>query len=164
MIATEQWIFLCAAHKSPRECSAIDYMRHTLDFVAVQLNDPKRYPSRILVKEKDVSKLGNACRRIYRIFAHAYYQHRKVYDEFEAETKLCERFTKFVRRYNMCSDENLIVPCEGAPENAKNMEKTEMKSRQEKREQMKKSSFDQKSDEGESEISEKDDNTVILAD
>ena len=43
MIATEQWIFLCAAHKTPKECPAVDYMRHTLDFVAVQLNDPKRY-------------------------------------------------------------------------------------------------------------------------
>ena len=30
MIATEQWIFLCAAHKTPKECCSIDYMRHTL--------------------------------------------------------------------------------------------------------------------------------------
>ena len=27
MTATDQWIFLCAAHKSPKECSAIDYTR-----------------------------------------------------------------------------------------------------------------------------------------
>ena len=27
MTATDQWIFLCAAHKSPKECSAIAYTR-----------------------------------------------------------------------------------------------------------------------------------------
>ena len=27
MTATEQWIFLCAAHKTPKECPAIDYTR-----------------------------------------------------------------------------------------------------------------------------------------
>jgi len=31
MTATEQWIFLCAAHKTPKECPAMDYTRHTLD-------------------------------------------------------------------------------------------------------------------------------------
>merc|ERR1711934_1055315 len=82
MTATEQWIFLCAAHKTPKECCSIDYMRHTLDFVAMQLNAGKRFPSRVAVKEAAVQKLGNICRRVYRIFAHAYYQHRKIYDEF----------------------------------------------------------------------------------
>ena len=33
MTATEQWIFLCAAHKTPKECPAIDYTR----------SDPKNY-------------------------------------------------------------------------------------------------------------------------
>ena len=28
MTATEQWIFLCAAHKTPKECPAIDYTRY----------------------------------------------------------------------------------------------------------------------------------------
>ena len=95
MIATEQWIFLCAAHKTPKECFAIDYMRHTLDFVAIQLNDPKKYPTRTTIKEGSIQKLGNICRRIYRLFAHAYYQHKKVYEEFESRTKLCQRFTLF---------------------------------------------------------------------
>ena len=30
MTATEQWIFLCAAHKTPKECPAIDYTRSGL--------------------------------------------------------------------------------------------------------------------------------------
>lgn len=46
MTATEQWIFLCAAHKTPKECPAIDYTRHTLDGAACLLNSYKYFPSR----------------------------------------------------------------------------------------------------------------------
>ncbi|CAF4378116.1 unnamed protein product, partial [Adineta steineri] len=46
MTATEQWIFLCAAHKNPKECPAIDYTRHTLDGAASLLNSNKYFPSR----------------------------------------------------------------------------------------------------------------------
>lgn len=48
MTATEQWIFLCAAHKSPKECPAIDYTRHTLDGAACLLNSNKYFPSRLV--------------------------------------------------------------------------------------------------------------------
>ena len=136
MIATEQWIFLCAAHKNPKECFAIDYMRHTLDFVGNQLNDSKKFPSRKTIKEGSISKLGNICRRVYRVFAHAYYQHKKVYDQFEKETKLCQRFTLFCLRYNLIQDEKLfIVPCDGAPEYATNAARDEMEKRAKQREE-----------------------------
>ncbi len=46
MTATEQWIFLCAAHKNPKECSAIDYTRHTLDGASCLLNSNRYFPSR----------------------------------------------------------------------------------------------------------------------
>lgn len=46
MTATDQWIFLCAAHKTPKECPAIDYTRHTLDGAACLLNSNKYFPSR----------------------------------------------------------------------------------------------------------------------
>jgi len=49
MTATEQWIFLCAAHKTPKECPAIDYTRHTLDGAACLLNSNKYFPSRYLI-------------------------------------------------------------------------------------------------------------------
>jgi hypothetical protein len=110
MTATEQWIFLCAAHKNPKECSAIDYTRHTLDGAACLLNSNRYFPSRVNIKESSVQKLGSVCRRIYRIFSHAYYHHRKIYDEFECETSLCKRFTKFVLKYDLMTSETLIVP------------------------------------------------------
>ncbi|XP_035688137.1 MOB-like protein phocein isoform X1 [Branchiostoma floridae] len=110
MTATEQWIFLCAAHKTPKECPAIDYTRHTLDGAASLLNSNKYFPSRVSIKESSVAKLGSVCRRIYRIFSHAYYHHRNIFDEFENETCLCKRFTVFVTKYNLMSKDNLIVP------------------------------------------------------
>ncbi len=71
--------------------------------------------------------LGSVCRRVYRIFSHAYYHHRDLFDEFEVmpsfdavhfiavgllqnETHLCKRFTVFVTKYNLMSREHLIVP------------------------------------------------------
>lgn len=110
MTATEQWIFLCAAHKNPKECPAIDYTRHTLDGAASLLNSSKYFPSRQTIKESSIAKLGSICRRIYRIFSHAYYHHRPLFDALEAETHLCKRFTLFVTKYSLMSREHLIVP------------------------------------------------------
>lgn len=110
MTATEQWIFLCAAHKTPKECPAIDYTRHTLDGAACLLNSNKYFPSRVSIKESSVAKLGSVCRRVYRIFSHAYFHHRQIFETFEAETHLCRRFTVFVTKYKLMTRDNLIVP------------------------------------------------------
>ena len=115
MTATEQWIFLCAAHKTPKECPAIDYTRHTLDGAACLLNSNKYFPSRVTIKESSVAKLGSVCRRVYRIFSHAFFHHRPIFDEFETQTHLCRRFTLFVTKYNLMSKDNLIVPIQGLP-------------------------------------------------
>lgn len=114
MTATEQWIFLCAAHKQPNECPAIDYTRHTLDGAASLLNSNKYFPSRVTIKESSVAKLGSICRRVYRIYSHAYYHHFPVFDEFERETHSCKRFSKFVTMYQLMSKESLIVPSDGS--------------------------------------------------
>lgn len=118
MTATEQWIFLCAAHKTPKECPAIDYTRHTLDGAACLLNSNKYFPSRVTIKESSVAKLGSVCRRVYRIFSHAFFHHRQIFDDFEASTHLCRRFTVFVTKYNLMSKDNLIVPIDGVETNA----------------------------------------------
>lgn len=114
MTATEQWIFLCAAHKQPNECSAIDYTIHTLDGAACLINNNKYFPSRVTIKESSVSKLGSVCRRVYRIFSHAYYHHFAVFEEFERQTHLCRRFSKFVVDYELMPKDSLIVPSDGS--------------------------------------------------
>lgn len=57
-----------------------------------------------------MAKLGSVCRRVYRIFSHAYFHHRKIFDDFESELHLCNRFTQFVTKYGLMSSENLLVP------------------------------------------------------
>lgn len=112
MTATEQWIFLCAAHREPKECSALDYTLHTLHGAAALLNSNKHFDSRVSIKESSVQRLGSVARRIYRIFSHAFFHHKQLFDEYEKETTLCLRFTRFVTKYGLMSPENLIVPIE----------------------------------------------------
>lgn len=38
---------------------------------------------RVSIKESSVAKLGSVCRRVYRIFSHAYFHHRALFDEYE---------------------------------------------------------------------------------
>ncbi|KAH9282621.1 MOB-like protein phocein [Echinococcus granulosus] len=115
MTATEQWIFLCAAHKTPKEaCPAINYTRHTLDGAACLLNSSKYFPSRVTIRDSSLAKLSSVCRRVYRIFSHAYYHHRSLFDQFEEKTALCQRFTVFVLKYNLMNKQNLLVPIAGA--------------------------------------------------
>lgn len=44
---------------------------------------------RVSIKESSVAKLGSVCRRIYRIFSHAYFHHRQIFDEYEVS--ICRR-------------------------------------------------------------------------
>ena len=46
MKATDEWMYLCAAHKHPQECCAIDYIAHTLDGTVALLNSHKWFPRR----------------------------------------------------------------------------------------------------------------------
>ena len=110
MTATEQWIFLCAAHRQPKECSALDYTLHTLHGAASLLNSNKHFPSRVSIKENSVQKLSSVARRVYRIFSHAYFHHRTLFDAFEESTFLCKRFTRYVIKYDLMTEDNLIVP------------------------------------------------------
>lgn len=110
MTATEQWIFLCAAHRQPKECSALDYTLHTLHGASSLLNSNKHFPSRVSIKDNSAQKLSSVARRIYRIFSHAYFHHRQLFDEFEEKTCLCKRFTRYVIKYDLMTSDNLIVP------------------------------------------------------
>eukprot|EP01028_Stygiella_incarcerata_P009696 TRINITY_DN4644_c0_g1_i1.p1 TRINITY_DN4644_c0_g1~~TRINITY_DN4644_c0_g1_i1.p1 ORF type:complete len:233 (+),score=36.79 TRINITY_DN4644_c0_g1_i1:69-701(+) len=109
MKATDEWHYLCAAHKEPKECCAIDYMIHTLDGAAAYLNSSKWFPSRLNVPKGARKSFGSVTRRLYRIFAHAYFNHRAVFDALENETRLCSRFTRFAVEFNLMTKNLLVV-------------------------------------------------------
>eukprot|EP00048_Salpingoeca_helianthica_P007361 m.109517 g.109517 ORF g.109517 m.109517 type:complete len:251 (+) comp14310_c0_seq1:1253-2005(+) len=110
MKATDEWLYLCAAHKSPKECSAISYIYHTLDGATSFLNNEKLFPNRNSIPETSVTKMPSIARRIYRIFAHAYYHHTALFTEFEARRHLCKRFHAFSAAFEMVTEAMLVVP------------------------------------------------------
>ena len=69
--------------KTSFQCAAIDYTRHTLDSAATLLNSYRYFPSRVHIRESSIAKIGSVCRRVYRIFSHAYFHHRNIFDQFE---------------------------------------------------------------------------------
>ena len=82
MVATKDE-FLCAAHSQPQPCCAIDYIVHTLNGFTALLNNSEYFPSRVKVNQKSVQYVASITRRLYRIFAHAYYKHTDMFWEFE---------------------------------------------------------------------------------
>lgn len=48
---------------------------------------------RVSIKESSVAKLGSVCRRVYRIFSHAYFHHRTTFDEFEVMLQLIQNLS-----------------------------------------------------------------------
>ncbi|KAI8066246.1 Mob1/phocein [Gilbertella persicaria] len=104
------WLYLCAAHPSTQSCPAIDYIIHTLDGATILLNNSKYFPSRISVPEPSLKHFQSIARRLYRIFAHAYFHHREVYESFENETHLYARFLKLSQTYELIPNSLVSIP------------------------------------------------------
>jgi len=110
MKATDEWLYLCAAHKNPKECCAIDYIIHTLDGTAALLNSDKWFPSRVSIPEASVKCFQSIARRLYRIFSHAYFHHKELFDQIENEQHLCERFVRFSNNFKLIPKKLQIIP------------------------------------------------------
>ncbi|CAO3610379.1 unnamed protein product [Mucor hiemalis] len=110
------WLYLCAAHPSTQSCPAIDYIIHTLDGATILLNNSKYFPSRISVPEPSLKHFQSIARRLYRIFAHAYFHHREIYEYFENETSLYARFLLLSQTYNLIPASLVSIPDAGNEE------------------------------------------------
>jgi len=110
MTASNEWQYLCAAHRKPQDCAAIDYMTHTIDGSTALLTNAKHFALRTEVPPSNAKYFQSMARRLYRIFAHVYYHHRQIFDEIEADMHLCARFSHFVMRYRLMSPSMLLVP------------------------------------------------------
>ncbi|GAB0132510.1 hypothetical protein EsDP_00000943 [Epichloe bromicola] len=113
-----EWQFLCAVHEQPKSCCAIDYCCHTLDWAANVVSDQKLFPSRFAVlndahsKNAGVKNLVNVFRRLHRIFAHAWFQHRSVFWSVEGQTGLYILFKTVCDLYDLLPAENYKLPPE----------------------------------------------------
>ena len=113
-----EWQFLCAVHEQPKSCCAIDYCCHTLDWAANVVTDQKLFPSRFAIlhdahsKNVGIKNLVNVFRRLHRIFAHAWFQHRSVFWAVEGQTGLYVFFKTVCDLYDLLPAENYKLPPE----------------------------------------------------
>lgn len=117
-----EWQFLCAVHEQPKSCCAIDYCCHTLDWAANVVTNPKLFPSRFVAlsggdgggpdRNAAVKNLVNVFRRLHRIFAHAWFQHRGVFWSVEGQTGLYVFFKTVCDMYDTLPAENYKLPPE----------------------------------------------------
>ena len=113
-----EWQYLCAVHDPPKCCCAIDYCCHTLDWAANTLTSPKHFPSRLALgtdannTQQQVRQLTNIFRRVYRIFAHAWFQHREVFWRVEGKSGLYVLFKTVTDSYNLIPEDSYTVPPE----------------------------------------------------
>lgn len=117
-----EWQFLCAVHEQPKSCCAIDYCCHTLDWAANIVTNPKIFPSRFVAlssndgpghdKNTAVKNLVNVFRRLHRIFAHAWFQHRGVFWSVEGQTGLYVFFKTVCDIFDTLPAENYKLPPE----------------------------------------------------
>ncbi|RHY30158.1 hypothetical protein DYB32_004561 [Aphanomyces invadans] len=110
MKATDDWVFLCAAHKQPKECCAFDYIVHTLDNANQLLTSSRIFPSRVSINRDATQYFQSVARRLYRIFSHTFFHHLDVFQHFEASTFLCHRFVYFSTQFNLIPKNLLIIP------------------------------------------------------
>jgi hypothetical protein len=115
-----EWQFLCAVHESPKSCCAIDYCCHTLDWATNIVTSQKIFPSRLSLAAGDaiddrgagVKHLVNIFRRLHRIFAHAWFQHRSIFWQVEGQTGLYVLFKTVCDNYELLPAENYKLPPE----------------------------------------------------
>jgi hypothetical protein len=113
-----EWQFLCAVHEQPKSCCAIDYCCHTLDWAANVVSDQKIFPSRFVIlndthsKNVGLKNLVNVFRRLHRIFAHAWFQHRSVFWAVEGQSGLYVLFKTVCDLYDLLPAENYKLPPE----------------------------------------------------
>lgn len=120
-----EWQYLCAVHDPPKSCAAIDYCCHTLDGAATALTSTKMFPSRLGLGSGGVAgggqdkflaaqikEITNIFRRVYRIYAHAWFQHRDMFWRVEGKTGLYIFFKTVCDTYNLIQPENYTIPPE----------------------------------------------------
>ncbi|KAI0319150.1 Mob1/phocein [Amylostereum chailletii] len=120
-----EWLYLCVAHGNEgamEQCCAIDYILHTVDSATALLNSPRAFPSRLSIPNTSNRHFGALARRLGRIFAHAFFHHREIFEQAEAESSLYARFLALTSKYDLVPPEFLVIPTRLSPEDPTHVE------------------------------------------
>ncbi|KAL9651847.1 hypothetical protein ABK040_000195 [Willaertia magna] len=108
--SNEELLYYCPVFNPPQLVSAIDYMVHIHTQSTNVLMDVKLFPSRNTISKKAIKEIKTLCRRIYRIFAFSYFVHKNEFLSFEKKFHLAERFQKFVKKFDLMSSKDFLIP------------------------------------------------------
>lgn len=87
-------------------------MVQALSHAQKTINDQKVFPNRSSLSKKGLKEIKTQVRRLYRIFAFSYFEHKQTFDEFEKKHHLCERYTRFLSKYKLMDSDQFIIPKE----------------------------------------------------
>lgn len=65
---------------------------------------------RLSIPQSSYRHFSSLARRLGRIFAHAYYHHREIFEQAEAESSLYERFLALTSKFDLVPPEFLVIP------------------------------------------------------
>lgn len=96
--------FLCASHKTPKNCPALDYELHLCSTLAYLLDNKSFYLDPFEKNdntgiEAAAKSISSMIRRSVRVFVHAYVHHRKIFDKFENEHHVAREFFSFAWKF-----------------------------------------------------------------
>ncbi|KXG50492.1 Mob1/phocein [Penicillium griseofulvum] len=111
-----EWQYICAAHGEPQYCCAIDYCCHTLDW-AMNILSSDQF-SRVDLKVHSAKILPDIFRRLYRIFAHAWFRHRNVFKKVDDRDGLYVFFKTVCVTHKLLKENQMytIPPVAGGPD------------------------------------------------
>jgi hypothetical protein len=82
-------------------CCAIDYCIHTLDTNSVLLTHPAYFSNRDKISGHSASVLIKMVRYLYRMLAHIYFHHRKLFDSLEYGYRIGGCLTLYCKKFNI---------------------------------------------------------------
>ncbi|KAJ5375672.1 hypothetical protein N7517_007678 [Penicillium concentricum] len=140
-----EWQYICALHPK-QACCAIDYCCHTLDWAMDTLTSRNLFPSKVQKIESEGARyLPDIFRRLYRIFAHAWFRHPGVFSKVAKQGGLYVFFKTVCVHYNLVGDYTIPLTAGGPDEVAAAKKREDAK---EKKKEAEKKSVKEKETEG----------------
>ncbi|KAF8680411.1 Mob1/phocein family [Rhizoctonia solani] len=106
-----EWLYLCVAHGNAAGGHIQALLRDRLY---------RTYIGQLSVPQSSYRHFSSLARRLSRIFAHAYYHHRELFSQAEAESSLYARFLALSQQHELVPPELLVIPSESFELNSSN--------------------------------------------
>jgi hypothetical protein len=99
----KEWKFKYISHGSKVNiiCSTIDFTLHTLDTDMRLLSNPSFFSTRNKIRDYSVSALVKMVRYLYRMLAHTFFHHKKLFDLLEDRYSIGERLTFYCKKFKI---------------------------------------------------------------